>query len=496
MDCERNDLLIGLLEDALDPGERVAVEAHLEGCEPCREVVRAYRDAAGALAALEPPAPSEEGAARAYAAVLAAMEADGHAAPRAEGGGPPAGGRLLRLGPLLAAAACLLVGVSLILAPVAFEGQSAQAPAASAAGAERAPAASEAVGAREDEAQLAESAFAADEAPSARRQRAEAAGELEAKGAEAAEALAAAAEATEAAAAGASRRPPAANEPVLPQGGPGDDSPPASGEPAPSAPPPPAPAADGGELTRSAYARRGAAGAEADADAPAEEAEVGLAYAADALDAAELDEGDGPTELTEAELAEAPAGVGDEAPPAPGAFAGAAAPLGDAEGRAQLGGGAPAAAWRVTSPDGLRLYVLRDAQGLTYADLPAVGDGAEPPEATRAQRARPRASQVASALIRARARDLRVAEELLAILRLELSPPPAAAKATDRDPPASSTVAVRALFLALGVRVAGDEPGDELRARLERLTAIHQGVKLRLRAPDLELEAAEPAEAR
>lgn len=95
MDCDRNDLLIGLLEDALDPGERTAVEAHLEGCEACREVVEAYRGAAGALAGLDLPEPSEEATSRAYAAVLGAMEQDADAADRGAGGageGPSAGG--------------------------------------------------------------------------------------------------------------------------------------------------------------------------------------------------------------------------------------------------------------------------------------------------------------------------------------------------------------------------------------------------------------------
>ena len=84
-DCERADLLIGLLEpgdtsadDALTPAERAEAQAHVRGCAACREALEAYRALSGALRALPPArdeAPTPEATARAYAAVVEAMGA-------------------------------------------------------------------------------------------------------------------------------------------------------------------------------------------------------------------------------------------------------------------------------------------------------------------------------------------------------------------------------------------------------------------------------------
>lgn len=132
MDCERADLLVGLLgsgdadDDALTPTERAEAEAHVAACAACGEALDAYRALSGALRSLPAAAdeaPSPEGTARAYAAVVEAMTAAG---PR------PAGVRVLeggRAAPAkderrawrrpgvwlqgLAAAACLLIVVSL-----------------------------------------------------------------------------------------------------------------------------------------------------------------------------------------------------------------------------------------------------------------------------------------------------------------------------------------------------------------------------------------------
>ncbi len=105
MDCERTDLLLGWLEDALDPDERVAVEGHLAGCAACRDALEGYRATARALASLEAPAPSETARTSAYAAMLEAM--DDAASDPAPGAAPR--GRLLRFAPLAGAAAAAAV---------------------------------------------------------------------------------------------------------------------------------------------------------------------------------------------------------------------------------------------------------------------------------------------------------------------------------------------------------------------------------------------------
>ena len=88
MDCERIDLLLGLVEDELDAAERASVEAHLEGCTVCTETVDAYRGTAGAVRDLPAPQPSEEARARAYAAVMELMAQDAPAeAPKEVGPG-------------------------------------------------------------------------------------------------------------------------------------------------------------------------------------------------------------------------------------------------------------------------------------------------------------------------------------------------------------------------------------------------------------------------
>jgi hypothetical protein len=70
--CPREDLLAGLLAQALSPEEEVALEAHLAGCAVCRETLEADRAAGAALRALPLPEPSPEAATRAYQAILAA----------------------------------------------------------------------------------------------------------------------------------------------------------------------------------------------------------------------------------------------------------------------------------------------------------------------------------------------------------------------------------------------------------------------------------------
>ncbi|MBX3466237.1 MAG: zf-HC2 domain-containing protein [Planctomycetes bacterium] len=135
MNCERGDLLIGLLEPsttapedaALSPAERVEAEAHVAACPACREALGAYRGLATALragaAADEAPAP--EATARAYAAVLEAMQAGNAGGVRLLAGGATraqAGGRVGMRRPRawltgFAAAACLLLVAGLVLAP-------------------------------------------------------------------------------------------------------------------------------------------------------------------------------------------------------------------------------------------------------------------------------------------------------------------------------------------------------------------------------------------
>ncbi|RMG10580.1 MAG: zf-HC2 domain-containing protein [Planctomycetota bacterium] len=174
MNCERVDLLLGWIEDALDEGERRTVLAHLEECTSCTETVEAYREARDALQDLPVPRPSEEARARAYAAVLAAMEKDAAApdaatddAPRGTGGGdaartrgdtPRGAGEGAAGGPILpwlrfvAAAAVLLLVASLW---GAFRGEPGQAETAS-----RAPAPADR--AAEEERQRVEEARAAE----------------------------------------------------------------------------------------------------------------------------------------------------------------------------------------------------------------------------------------------------------------------------------------------------------------------------------------------
>jgi hypothetical protein len=98
VDCERADLLIGLLGDpgdtgddaALTPDERAEAEAHVASCPSCREALSAYRSLSGALRELPVEAPSAAGTARAYAAVVEAMAAGAASGPTLrvlEGGG-------------------------------------------------------------------------------------------------------------------------------------------------------------------------------------------------------------------------------------------------------------------------------------------------------------------------------------------------------------------------------------------------------------------------
>lgn len=557
MDCDRNDLLIGLLEDALDPGERTAVEAHLEGCEACREVVEAYRGAAGALAGLDLPEPSEEATSRAYAAVLGAMEQDADAADRGAGGageGPSAGGRILRWGPLLAAAACLLVGVSLIVAPLAGRSQVAEAPAAEAAdeaAAEPArseaafkhqrtpatdgltPAADAPAAPREPDGTV-EATTALDAAReklrTAARANAEAEAQALAKGsaeerrAEAREAERRAglegalseemkAELDDAATSLAQAEELLPVGDVGPAGGAEPAQPPAAApEPARQGAPADAATADFGDEGLADLEQLELAEAEADeagAEPPEEEVFArtlgGETPAADAAD--------------EATGRLRPAGAAPQPPELPGA-----APAGEPGLAGRTEAARPAAvreAWRVESPDGVRVYALRTDGKLTYADQPTPRrvrtQGAA---STRARAVDAQADAARRARTPAQARDLRVAEELLAILRLELTPPPSRAQlkrgtsesggeadadgapeaAASKAREAASPSTLRQVFAALGERVTGAEPAADLRSRLARLTEIHRTAKLRLRArraagPDLE-EAPPAAESR
>lgn len=134
VDCERADLLIGLLGDlgetgdadagALTPAERAEAEAHVASCPSCREALAAYRAISGALRELPVETPSAAGTARAYAAVVEAMAVGASgAAPsiRLLGGGGGAArarqGEARRRPGLwlqgLAAAACVLIVATL-----------------------------------------------------------------------------------------------------------------------------------------------------------------------------------------------------------------------------------------------------------------------------------------------------------------------------------------------------------------------------------------------
>lgn len=117
--CGQSDAVLVLLEDELDPAERVAAEAHLAGCALCREALAGYRQTAAALHGLEPERPSDSARARAYSAVLEAMAAapTEAATPAAVAQRQPAG-RVVRLWPqAVAAAACLLLTVAILRPP-------------------------------------------------------------------------------------------------------------------------------------------------------------------------------------------------------------------------------------------------------------------------------------------------------------------------------------------------------------------------------------------
>jgi hypothetical protein len=102
MDCERTNLILGILADDLDDaGERAEAERHLEDCSVCQEALADYRGLAAALRELPPEQPTESARARAYAAVLEAMEQAAADAPPAAGDEEQApvekAGQLLRL---------------------------------------------------------------------------------------------------------------------------------------------------------------------------------------------------------------------------------------------------------------------------------------------------------------------------------------------------------------------------------------------------------------
>lgn len=116
-ECERSELVLVFLDDEPEPEELARAEAHLAGCAACRETLQGYRRAAQAVRALPPEQPEPAARARAFAAVSEAMRVappGDHAAGRAAA--PPVGGRglLLRLAPLLAAAASVVLVISML----------------------------------------------------------------------------------------------------------------------------------------------------------------------------------------------------------------------------------------------------------------------------------------------------------------------------------------------------------------------------------------------
>lgn len=152
-DCERVDLLVGLLEpppgvpedDALTPEERTAAEAHLAGCARCRERLEGLRTSQGAVRGLTAAAPGDEARARASAAVLEAMDqaaplpAPADDRPTRGGGG---GGVVVAFAKIGAAAACLLIVAALAVQPDAGDAtarRDAEPPAAAPAGGGAAP---------------------------------------------------------------------------------------------------------------------------------------------------------------------------------------------------------------------------------------------------------------------------------------------------------------------------------------------------------------------
>jgi anti-sigma factor RsiW len=59
MEISLHELTAGYALDALDPSEREAFEAHLEGCEQCQEELTSFWEVTGGLAAAaDGPAPS------------------------------------------------------------------------------------------------------------------------------------------------------------------------------------------------------------------------------------------------------------------------------------------------------------------------------------------------------------------------------------------------------------------------------------------------------
>ncbi len=468
MDCERNDLLLGYLdEDALDPSERAAVEAHLAGCAACREALDEYRSAAASLRDLEPPAPSEEARARAYAAVLEAVQGAGGGAVAGEGaeperraptgGGPlPRRGLLLRLAPALAAAACLLLVISLAIRERRTH-DTAAAPREPAAAAERLK--------EEPAAEVPADAPAAAPAPAGRADEA-----LEA------EALAELAEAKEA---------PSARK--------------AQGD---------------GEARReldrarerlNAELARRARGAEPDAEAPefagdlAEEQDGALA------DAAAGAPGGAPAP---APPGGAPALGGEGGSPAPPPASAEPAPT-------------PRAAWRLRTAEGDRVYALWP-DGVRRGVPPRLElrpsrsvFEALAPEPSTVERVEPTAEAARDARRAASPRDLMVAGDLLAILGAELQPAKAAREVPAAPAPVQDGVAAEAeasepplpplrrevvasLFAILGEEVRPYEPREALVARLERLVELRRQVLEGPAQPAerMERKAAEPATGR
>ncbi|HZU95834.1 MAG TPA: hypothetical protein VFF73_03940 [Planctomycetota bacterium] len=86
--CPRDELLAGLDAGALSPAEERDIRGHLTTCEVCRTALEENREAARMLRAIATPRPSQAARDRAYAAVLQAMEGGPMVKARAAEGGP------------------------------------------------------------------------------------------------------------------------------------------------------------------------------------------------------------------------------------------------------------------------------------------------------------------------------------------------------------------------------------------------------------------------
>jgi anti-sigma factor RsiW len=517
MNCERIDLLLGWVEGELDESERVAVEAHLQGCAACTETAEAMRATGDAVGELPLPAPSAEARDKAYAAVMDLMAQE---AP-AEAPVAPRRGIVIRFVQVAAAAACLLLTASFLFgpsseAPGLASGPETMTKAADEA-AERAPAADPAPSAMSSEPPppaappptqeaAAEAGDAAPEAelqileseqeelardvakePQVREERELLREERELRRQELEESLKRQLERRKASLAKKKEAVLGRGAPAPAPGAKGDlalGAGPADGSPADAA-------AD--DLAEDSVADGVSEGM---ADAPMDKAGASSAEApADAFDA----EGD--------------AAADEAVPPAPKPELAKGLPKAAEKAKTRgFGGARVAAAWRLDSPNGRRVYLLLADSRVVYQDEApdqgrVTGKDADAPEVWQVG-GPVRVAPVQAPSVRDDAvladgvRGFRVAEELLAILvretdsgeraRARKAGPAPAARPVAGVAPDVRLARTRALLTALGERVDPSDSLARLQARVRVLQLEHQRSLLKLRRAPADLEAEGP----